>query len=634
VVRLSPLAVGASLGTFTLSADGESVEVALQGVGRRAPECPASGPCWQSAFDSETGGCVESVLPDATACSPGNLCLEGASCVAGECLGSARSCDDADRCTADACDPLQGCVHLELASKCPAPADPCKVAACDASSGCGVADAPDGTACGAADCITAQVCLAGRCKTVAVPEGASCAAQSPCQAKGVCRAQVCEQPAASPLVVSWSYTTSGSRDLYFNGLADAQANLYGAECSTAAGCDLLSVTASGFPRYRVALSGAPRSSPSSAEPGLLVLVDGLVVSALSGSGVEARHAQDGSAAWSVDLRAQLPTPTGGPPIDLGNFGPIVDDGHGGLYVRGGPLGGRCGNGVDYDSLFALSASSGALRWRYSGQFSALASDEAGNAYATASLPADGGAFSGLVSLTAAGSERWRVANGGYGYPLSVSGGRVVMSDGLGSLYRTTDGSAVLPADSGSGLELVTGETLLGPATAYAIGQKTFTCCQDCPCPNMLPELGLRAERLSDAAALWQVSLSVSGAPYEPNPWLSAPALAANGDLLFALSPNPYFKATLVPARLQARTAAGDQRFSCELPGAAPYDAILYDGAAVLLPGRWVVAVQELCFSCVKDPPPALKAFEVPGYDLGQSGWVAPGGSNRRSGRPR
>jgi hypothetical protein len=649
-VHFFPTAEGPAEGTLRLTVGDEVLEVALRGHAQLAPNCQPSAACRASTFDPAQGTCVETVLPDDTSCAASNACLESARCVAGECLGTARSCDDGDRCTADSCDPTSGCVHFDGSASCPAPSDPCKAAFCDPASGCGQADAPDGTACGAADCTTAQVCLAGQCRQVAVPEGATCAPETPCQAKGICHAQVCARPAATVLAPAWSYTVPDGYQLYFNGLADAAGNLYWAECVHCADtadcaysnrCALVSATQDGFVRYRVAIGGPAGDWLDLTEPGLLVLVDDNVVSALSASGVEARRTSDGALVWSADLVSRLPV-TYDAQAGLTRFGPVVDDGHGGLFVRGRwtPMS-RCGDAGSLDTLFTLSAATGAVSWQSdgSGRFSSLASDEAGNAYATASLDADAGTFSGLVSFTKAGAERWRSGTGLYGDALVVAGGRVVVADERGgAIYGTTAGDKVVPplGPPPTPYQTYVTDLLLGPASAYVLGQDY---CPLCALPGVPtpPSLTLHSVALADASPQWDVELNPLVGPMSsaPTPVLSRPALAQNGDLLFAQGPGPYSNPTVLESnRLRALTAAGAERFACKLPGPVAADTITYAGATALHAGRWVVAAQPNCFSCLVDPPPQLLAFDVPGYDLAQTGWVAPGGSNRRAGRPR
>ncbi len=640
-VTFSPEAPGPSSGVLLLVVDGEPTEIALTGTGQRKPTCLAAGACRASTFDPATGACVESVLADDSACDPGNSCLERGRCIAGACLGSARNCDDGNRCSADSCDPASGCLHQDIGAQCPIPSEPCRVAVCNPATGCGAADAPDGTACGPADCDTARVCMAGACREVAVPEGATCAPESPCQAKGTCHAHVCEKPLAAPLAAVWTYQVPAGRTLYFNGLADAQDNLYWAECTSAPACDLVSTTSAGFVRYRVALDATVRSVPQSQySPGLLILADGLVVSALGANEVEARHASDGSLAWTVGIEVLLSFAASEPCAGgVGEPGPLADDGRGHLYARVRAYQ-TCFPAVGGDALSSLDLAAGAVRWTTaaSSRLDALAVDELGNAYVSGTLPADGGTFWGVASYGVDGLERWRSDVAGYPASLSVAGGRV--AGVRGTLLDASDGGLVSATPPVWGCGSVAGrEPLLGAGVGVTFGQD-YGCCGECElCDTVdvpaLPPFTVSGFRPSDGAQLWTLNVTSGyGQPYY-SPAVSSPALGKNGDLVFAVTPGMYAPPSPSnPPLLRAFTATGQERFSCELPVESAYSTVSYAGFAALLTGRWAVAAQPVCLSCMVEPPAELRVFDVPGYELGNSGWVTTGGSNRRSGRPR
>ncbi|MHB8872868.1 MAG: PQQ-binding-like beta-propeller repeat protein [Myxococcaceae bacterium] len=632
-VRFEPGAEGPSAGALRLTVDGEAVEVALSGFARAAPDCRAPGPCRAASFDPGTGACVEVGLPDQSPCDVGDLCLEEGRCVGGACLGTARACDDGNRCTTDACEPSKGCLHLDASASCPASADPCRVPFCDPVSGCGAAFAQDGTACGPANCDTARVCLSGSCRISPVPEGATCAAASPCQGEGTCRAHLCQQPEPTPLIPAWSYPVPVGRTLYFNGLADSGGNLYWAECSAALGCDLVSATSGGFVRYRVTLGAPARTYVSSVERGLLVLSGDRVISALSERFVEARRASDGAEVWRLDLLGELAGAQPGATITRVTTGPLVDDGSGGLYV-GGTVALDPGAGkprLQGATLVALGVSGGAVRWKRvvpNGNLRSLAADEAGNGYAAGFFPSDAGVTSGLLSFAPGGAERWRTQANYYGSNLAVSAGRLAISGGGELLRSTADGGVVSPAGTGY-YDSWGSEPLLGADAGFLFTHGCDYCCVDL----FIDQPRLRSFSLLDAASLWELGLSMKRRVGGMGS-ASDPALAANGDVLFALSQAPYYYQADAGAQLQAVTSAGQERFSCDLPAPAPFDAVDYSGATALLPGRLVMTAQGQCYACETQPPPSLVAFDLPGYDLGATGWVTPGGSNLRSGRPR
>jgi hypothetical protein len=133
------------------------------------------------------------------------------------------SCDDRNACTADACSPTAGCLHLTV--QCAPPGDPCQVAVCDALLGCGVAPAVDGTRCGDNDCQTAHVCIAGACTERPAPEGSACGAATTCRGPGTCAAGLCALPPTQVPVPRWSYTPPTDMNL-MRVVVDTQGNTF------------------------------------------------------------------------------------------------------------------------------------------------------------------------------------------------------------------------------------------------------------------------------------------------------------------------------------------------------------------------------------------------------------------------
>lgn len=99
-----------------------------------ASVCDDADPCTTDVCDPLTADCSYE-LSDAV-CDDGSACTVGDACVGGSCLGAELSCDDANPCTTDACDPSVGCVHA------PTSGDLCD----------------DGL-----ECSTGDVCVSGAC---------------------------------------------------------------------------------------------------------------------------------------------------------------------------------------------------------------------------------------------------------------------------------------------------------------------------------------------------------------------------------------------------------------------------------------------------------------------------------------
>ena len=73
--------------------------------------CADGNPCTVPGCD-HAGVCTYTPVADGTPCNDANACTTADACLAGQCVGgSAISCDDANLCTADGCDPASGCTH-------------------------------------------------------------------------------------------------------------------------------------------------------------------------------------------------------------------------------------------------------------------------------------------------------------------------------------------------------------------------------------------------------------------------------------------------------------------------------------------------------------------------------------------
>jgi uncharacterized protein (TIGR03382 family) len=167
------------------SCDGRSPACPPDGFAEAGVVCrAAAGACdvaetcngWQSACPSDA------VLSDGTSCADGDVCDGAEVCSAGRCADVAPlSCDDADACTADACD-ATGCTHAPVSCD---DADACTADACDAT---GCTHAP--VSCDDADACTADACdAAAGCMHAAI-EGC-CAGDADCDDGDACTADAC-----------------------------------------------------------------------------------------------------------------------------------------------------------------------------------------------------------------------------------------------------------------------------------------------------------------------------------------------------------------------------------------------------------------------------------------------------------
>ena len=198
-ITFQPTQARAFGGDLELGSEGASRRVRLAGRGESMSACPVDTACRAWNLDAASGTCVPVNAPQGTACEDACL-VEGSVCVAGECVGRARTCDDNNPCTVDACS-AAGCTHTPV--ECPGVDDPCLAALCNPAVGCTVAPVADGTVCGRSGCGVADVCIAGACVARAVPEGAPCGLTSPCAGPGVCRDGQCDLPEPGTLAPLW-----------------------------------------------------------------------------------------------------------------------------------------------------------------------------------------------------------------------------------------------------------------------------------------------------------------------------------------------------------------------------------------------------------------------------------------------
>ncbi|MFH1807115.1 MAG: MYXO-CTERM sorting domain-containing protein [Pseudomonadota bacterium] len=134
---------------------------------------------------SEVGGCVN--VPEDGPCDDGNPCTTGDSCQAGVCVaGAPNTCDDANVCTNDSCDPGLGCQHSF------------NTLPCDDGTACTVDDQCNGAgACvgQALTCDDSNLCTDDSCDPAQgcqyVPNAASCDDGNDCTSGDQCAAGSC-----------------------------------------------------------------------------------------------------------------------------------------------------------------------------------------------------------------------------------------------------------------------------------------------------------------------------------------------------------------------------------------------------------------------------------------------------------
>jgi len=121
----------------------------------------------------KTGLCKSIFLPDGQLCNDGNECTKADHCSNGSCEGSdlSQSCDDANSCTSDSCDPNIGCVSEPILL--PAACD--DLNACTEGESCSAGQCTGGTL---LDCDDNNICTVDSCSTKSgckvVPQSGIC----------------------------------------------------------------------------------------------------------------------------------------------------------------------------------------------------------------------------------------------------------------------------------------------------------------------------------------------------------------------------------------------------------------------------------------------------------------------------
>ncbi|MFO0567164.1 MAG: hypothetical protein U0263_15955 [Polyangiaceae bacterium] len=148
----------APVGNGTPCSDGNpcnGLETCQTGTcsGGTPPNCDDANPCTADACDAVLG-CTHTPVGNGSGCSDGNVCNGTETCQSGVCTaGSPLACDDSNPCTSDSCDSVLGCQHAAVGN----------------GTSC-----TDGNACNGL-----ETCQAGTCSAGAAP---NCDDSNPCTA--------------------------------------------------------------------------------------------------------------------------------------------------------------------------------------------------------------------------------------------------------------------------------------------------------------------------------------------------------------------------------------------------------------------------------------------------------------------
>ncbi len=585
-----PTTVGAFSKTVTVGAGQASLRLELTGTATAPVTCaPAPAAC-RAMKPTAEGTCVEVDAVEDSACS--TPCIEAGVCRQGRCLGAARSCDDGNACTDDACAEETGCVHP--ATTCAFPSNPCQAPSCDARTGCGITEVVDGTACGPNTCVTAKVCVTGECREVSAPEGSTCAPATPCRSEGRCQQGRCAQPQATPLRPAWSYQSAGGA-LVFPGVGDRSGNVFWLE-NIGSTTWLVSVAFDGTERFRTRMAGVPNEGstyPTPMSPLMLVSDTQLILllrdagsSTTGGHRVEARSAIDGTLQWSRS-RADFVATLGlreGVALWMISAGVVGTPPRVFLNLRINE------GGAAWTSwIVALDASSGAFAWKIQSTYLASAIADEDTVYAYEDLWRHA-----LIATSANGLPRWL---------LDVPGSAAVPTNAFAGTLTTAFPAALRDARNGA--------VTFQPANAYWGTRNT-----------LLAHGHLIALDSNSLCSRWFMVID----PVTPRPpfiWqvpagssafeacLTEPLVTSSPSVLIASSTDLYEVGL-----------DGLVRFTCPLPVAASNNTS-FGGSTVLARGRWVASARS----------GRVEAFDVPAQEMARRGWVTAGGGLDRANRP-
>lgn len=183
----------------TDAADAADADVGPACPGPAGCPCTSAADCVAAPCTSATctaGVCTSWPLDGAPCDADGNACTVGDKCQQGVCVpGAAKSCDDANPCTADACLPASGCTQT---------AD--DGVPCDDDNACTIGDTCLGGACAMGQtksCKGSDPCVVGachpsdgKCKWTLLIGGETCDDGSACTLAGECKGGACQPGAA------------------------------------------------------------------------------------------------------------------------------------------------------------------------------------------------------------------------------------------------------------------------------------------------------------------------------------------------------------------------------------------------------------------------------------------------------
>jgi hypothetical protein len=193
--------------------------------------CDDGNPCTEDSCKSDTG-CKNVPATDGSNCAPGDACINPSTCSAGKCtVGAKANCDDGNPCTTDSCDPKTGCVWAPNSNPCDdgnactigdacalvpgkgpscQPGKPIDLKTCDDANGCTDDKCDPAKGCvhgnNVATCSDGNVCTSGEACKDGKCQGGSLAN---CDDGKVCTTDQCDPATGN---CSWSANTLACND--------------------------------------------------------------------------------------------------------------------------------------------------------------------------------------------------------------------------------------------------------------------------------------------------------------------------------------------------------------------------------------------------------------------------------------